>query len=218
MEQIIMNDKEVKRKIIMTCIEMFIARGLIDISNKQTAYEELLSSESDNVYKIKIYPPIKNEEELKEKEIKYKHYAIKLFREKLTAISKTSGMVDFLKEHKDYYKILILKDAGQKVINQIVEYENTQLLYEEEMLTNPLDYESQPKFEPFDMNNREEMNKFFKEYYCNKAQLEKMDDNNPVARFLDLKVGQAIRIIRPSEVSGESVAYRIVVKHIQIKK
>jgi DNA-directed RNA polymerase subunit H (RpoH/RPB5) len=217
MEQIMMNDKEVKRKIIMTCIEMFMARGLIEPNNKQESYEELLASESDNVYKIKIFPPIKNQEELKE-EIKFRHYAIKLFREKLTAISKTSGMVDFLKEHKDYYKILILKDAGQKVINQIVEYENTQLLYEEEMLTNALDFELQPKFEPFDLNDREEMNKFFKEYYCNKAQLEKMDDNNPVARFLDLKIGQMMRIIRPSEVSGESAAYRIIVKHIPTKK
>ena len=237
MEQILMNDKEIKNKIIMMCVEMFIARHLIHKEAKEKIYEELVESEVDNVYTIKIFPMAmtlrdnlkktirdktvpkgtshaQNLDETKE----YKNYVIRLFREKLTAISKTSGTVDFLNDHKDAHVFLILKDAGQKVINKIADYTNTELLYEEEMLINPLDHELQPEFYPFDINNKAEMTKFFKEYYCNKAQIEKLDEDSPICRFLGLKQGQLIRIIRPSEVSGKSPAYRIVKKSLQIKK
>jgi DNA-directed RNA polymerase subunit H (RpoH/RPB5) len=217
MEQIMMNDREIKNKIILMCSEMFVARGIIHADSKQNVYKELLQSESDNIYKIKIFPPVKDEKKINEAK-EHKHYVIKLFREKLTAISKTSGMVDFLNEHKDFYKFLILKDAGQKVINQIIEYPNTELLYEQEMLSNVLDYELQPKFEPLDKDNKEEIGKFLKEYYVNRSQIEKIDEDSAVSRFLGYKTGQILRIIRPSEVSGKSPAYRIVIASNQAKK
>lgn len=217
MERIAMTDKEVRNTIIMMCVQMFISRKIIDASLRDIVFTELINSELNNIYKIKLLPMLDAKQTEDGKPI-YKHYVIKLFREKLTAISKSSGMVDFLSEHKSYHKFLILKGASQKVVNQITEYENAELLYEKEMLTNPLEYESQPVYEPFDMDDKEELDKFFQEYFCNRAQLEKMDDDNAVGRFLGLKQGQIVRIIRPSEIAGNAIAYRIVIKHVQIKK
>ena len=66
-----------------------------------------------------------------------------------------------------------------------------------------------PKHE---MLNEEETQIFLKDYILKKREIPKMFISDPVSKYFNAKVGQVFRIIRPSEVSGQSIYYRIVIK------
>jgi DNA-directed RNA polymerase I, II, and III subunit RPABC1 len=62
------------------------------------------------------------------------------------------------------------------------------------------------------MLNEEETQLFLKEYLLKKREIPKMFISDPVSKYFNAKVGQVFRIIRPSEVTGQSIYYRMVIK------
>ena len=57
----------------------------------------------------------------------------------------------------------------------------------------------------------EEKTKVLKKYMVKPAQLPKMLASDPMARYLGLKKGQMVRILRNSQTAGLHVVYRIVI-------
>jgi DNA-directed RNA polymerase subunit H (RpoH/RPB5) len=213
-QQIMLNDKEILERILVTFIQILIARKLITNDSFKNTFESLRDSGTDDlVFSITLFPMIDSEEDVKKlKSSKGKQYILKYIPYKLPAINKTSGILDFLKKYEDSYKFLVIKNAGQKVRNQLDIYKDIEVFDEVDLMDNILEHDLQPEFEPFDVNDKKKMEHFFKEYCCSKAQLMKMGTSDPVAKFLGLQPGQIVRIIRNSETSGKSVIYRVIKK------
>ncbi|HLC62946.1 MAG TPA: DNA-directed RNA polymerase subunit H [Candidatus Nanoarchaeia archaeon] len=57
----------------------------------------------------------------------------------------------------------------------------------------------------------EEKNEFLESNNVSKAQLPKIDKEDPAIKHLDVKKGDVIKITRKSPTTGESLFYRIVV-------
>mgnify|MGYP000244581382 CR=1 FL=1 len=60
----------------------------------------------------------------------------------------------------------------------------------------------------------EEVEKLLKTYGVKKEQLPKMLIDDPVAKAINAKEGDVIKIIRKSPTAGVSIAYRVVSKEI----
>jgi len=60
--------------------------------------------------------------------------------------------------------------------------------------------------------NEEEKNELLEKYKIKPENLPKILTNDPVAKALDAKEGDILKIIRKSKTAGTSLYYRIVVK------
>ena len=72
-----------------------------------------------------------------------------------------------------------------------------------------IDYEYQPKFEPYLTDTEEQ--EILENYQLDKLDLPHMYVSDPVSRYYDLKLGQIVKIIRPSITAINSHYYRRVV-------
>jgi DNA-directed RNA polymerase subunit H (RpoH/RPB5) len=208
--QITLGPKKILERILRTFIEMLIARKVLPKDSFDHSFDELQKSGTDDmVFTIMTYSSTSSGEiDLKElKKDKGKLYVLKIIPQKITAISKDSGILDFLEEHKKNKKIIVVKDIGQKIYNQLISRPDTEVFNELELMYNILKHDLQPEFEPMSMADSK---KFYNEYLCRPNQVKKMGLDDPVARMLGLKVNQLVRVIRPSESSGQAVSYRIV--------
>jgi DNA-directed RNA polymerase subunit H (RpoH/RPB5) len=212
--QIIYSEKEILERIVSTFVEMLINRGILSKDSFKNSFKEVMDSGTDElVFKINTFPLVHNEKDIdKLKQSPGKLYVLKIVTHKLTAINKASGIADFLKEYTAANKIIVIKDIGQKVYNQLASQPNTEVFYEKQLIYNILNHDLQPEFFPISLDDPEETQKFYIDYLCNGAKLTKMDEDDPVARMLKLKVGQIVRVVRPSEVSAKTPSYRIVCK------
>jgi len=140
-----------------------------------------------------------------------KFLAIEIIHQKITAISKQSGISDFLYKYKDNPKIVIVKNistkAHQYVINNFIKAE---IFLEHELLINLIDHDYVPKYKILERES-DEYKKYSEIFHCKKRNVPKILISDPIARYYNLKKNDIIRIKRPSETSGFSSFYRIVI-------
>lgn len=79
---------------------------------------------------------------------------------------------------------------------------------EEELLIDITEHELVPKHIPL---SDAEKAALLDRYKLSEYQLPRVQVNDPVSRFLGLRKGQIVKIIRPSETAGRYVTYRIVI-------
>lgn len=114
------------------------------------------------------------------------------------------------KEHNDNINIVIL--IGDKINTSIAnelkndEYKNVQIFILNLMITNKTHHSFVPQHIPL---NEEEQEKVLKKYKLKLHQFQKIDVDDPIAKYYDLKRGQLCKIIRTSQSSGNIVAYRV---------
>ena len=209
-----LNSEKRKKEVLSNIVKMLTNRKLLNKDDIQKNINSLISQESDNdVYKIKLDHP----EVYYDKSVDNIYY-IKLLNQKVTGISKSSNIGDFIYAHKSHPKLIVVSGITNKAHQQLQEdFPNSEVFSEPELMIDLVSHVAVPHHE---MLNEEETQIFLKDYLLKKREIPKMFITDPVSKYFNAKVGQVFRIIRPSEIAGQSIYYRMVIKgsHTDDKK
>ena len=139
-------------------------------------------------------------------------YNIKIYYQKLTTIKKVTSIEEFILKNKKAKKILILNSINNKVYNQLMQYKNIEVFFDYELMINLVDLHIIPEHH---LLTEEEKDIYIQSYHQmtknNFKGMSKMFVSDPVSRYYNMKIGDIVRIIRPSVTSGNSVFYRRVI-------
>ncbi len=195
--QIRKNESDILHTVLSNIIKMLTARKLYKTQDTEKNISKLLSKQSDDMLYI-----IKTDDN--------NQIAIRIIPQKITAINKSFGIVDFLNNHKNIHKILVVHEISKKA-EQFVHknYPNTEIFLEEELMINIIEHEYVPKHIPL---TEEEQQEVLEKYSLKRKQLPKILLNDPISRYYNMKPGSIFKIIRPCEKSGISFCYRLVIK------
>jgi DNA-directed RNA polymerase I, II, and III subunit RPABC1 len=131
--------------------------------------------------------------------------AVKFINRKLSTIAKVEDIEFFLKKFSNYHKIIVFTKLTPKAINQLLNYDNLELVRDEDMYTNRIDFIMSQKVI---LLSKEEQEQVLHEYHCGRGEMEKMKQFDQMVHYYNLKLGEIVRIERPSVTSGISVIYR----------
>jgi len=184
---------EIRETILINIVKMLTHRKLL----KKTGHNK----------NIELLKKSKNEEdEYNLSLLNKKKYFIKFVSHKITTINKSSGILDFLDTNINNPFMIISPEMSTKPIKELKKkYVNAELFLEHELLINLMDHILVPEQYKIDVDT----NKFLEERNCKRKDFPRILLTDPVSKYLNLKEGEIIRIIRPSESSGRTVSYRI---------
>jgi DNA-directed RNA polymerase subunit H (RpoH/RPB5) len=201
-----LNAEKRKKEVLTNIIKMLTNRKLLNKDNLLDNIKNLTTQDSDNeIYKIKLDNP----------EVYYNKsagniYYIKILNQKITGISKNSNIGDFIYSLKTAPKLIIASNITNKAYQQLQEeFPNSEVFTEAELMIDLVSHIAVPKHE---ILSDEETEIFLKDYIAKKREIPKIFLSDPVSKYFNAKVGQIFRIIRPSEVAGQSIYYRMVIK------
>ncbi|AYV81931.1 MAG: DNA-directed RNA polymerase subunit 5 [Harvfovirus sp.] len=202
------NSESQKNTILTNLIKMLTERNLLDRTKQEQHIKKLISTQADDqIYRV----PLDYGEKYYGKGATF--MAVRLINQRITSLSKSSGVSDFLNVYKSQPKIIVVAGINPKIQYMVradtVTYPNTEIFLERELLINIIDHVSQPKFS---LLTEEEKKNVLDSYHGKQREMPKMLINDPISQYYNAKQGQLFRIIRPSETSGESVTYRLVIK------
>ena len=201
--QIEKNNEDIRKTVLANICKMLTERGTLKKDKLDSNIQSLTNKRPDD----SIY--IIDKDNYKENE--KKQIAIKLFTTKIKSISKQSVITEFLNKHQKYHKIIVVKSINTKSHQYVVaKFQETEMFLEQELMINLIDNVLVPKYEVLD-NESDEFKSFCDTYQCKKRNIPKLSVHDPMAKYYNLKKGDIVRIIRPSETSGNSVYYRIVI-------
>ena len=200
------NDTKIKT-LLTNIIKMLTERELLNKNNLKENINNITSKIADNLmYKINL----DNYEHLYGKN--NGQLIIKIFTLKIISLSKSSDVIDFFNKYKNNPKILVVRYISPKTQYQIQYskvYLHTEIFLEQEMMINLIEHISVPKHI---LLSNEKSKKMLEEYHIKNKNLSRILNSDPVSRYYNAKPGQIFRIIRPSETSGKSIAYRLVIR------
>lgn len=190
-----------KRSIVLgNTIKMVSNRGFINTDDIEFITQNFDQRTEDDIYKVTF----------SKKMNKYKHLYIKFLNQKITAMGKNSILVNFLQKYEDSKKILIVGGINNKIKSTIYSnYPDTEIFTVNEMMINLVDHILVPQHI---LLSEEESLEILQEYDARKRDMPKILDTDAVARYYNMPIGRICRIIRPSETSGDTPYYRLVVK------
>lgn len=200
-----LNSHNIKQKVLTNILKMLCNRHVVNKENYESYLKNVLSQDSDdNIYKIKLDNP-----ELYYGKLSDKMYYIKLLNQKITGISKSSNIGDFIYPRKNQPKLIVVSSASTKAIQQLKEeFLNSEVFTQDELMIDIVSHIIVPHHE---ILSEEETKIFLEDYLLKKRAIPKIFINDPVCKYYNAKVGQVFRIVRPSESAGQSVYYRIVI-------
>ncbi|CAH6421825.1 DNA-directed RNA polymerase subunit RPB5 [uncultured virus] len=200
--QIEKNTEDTRKTLLANVVKMLTERKLLNKENLDDNIKNILNIINDDlIYLINIDKLINNLE---------KNFAIKIIFQKITAMNKSYGMSEFLVNYKKYPKIIIVKDISKKALQYVFNnFTNTEIFLEKELMINIIDHVLVPKHEILEDNDAKEV---LTKYNAKKRNMPKILSSDPIARYFNMKSGQICKIIRPSEKSGLTVSYRLVIK------
>ncbi|KAK0714597.1 RNA polymerase [Lasiosphaeris hirsuta] len=101
-----------------------------------------------------------------------------------------------------------LSPQARKVMTVTQHYTQIECFMEEDLLVNITHHELVPKHIVL---SREEKTALLKRYRLKETQLPRILSKDPIARYLGLKRGQVVKIVRTSETAGRYASYRLCV-------
>lgn len=204
-------DHETIRKDVLTnIIKMFYERKLITKS-LESNIESIKKYKDDDTYKITLDMPLKSDsdEENYIKNFDGKSVYVRIIHQKIQGLTKLPIVKDFLTQYKYNHKIFIFDDITDKLKSSLMLTPNTEVFTEPFFLLNLVEHIDSPKYEVL---NQDEVNEILESYILKKKEMMKILTTDPIVSYFNLKRGDVLRIIRCSEQSGKSIAYRIVAK------
>ena len=193
-------------EIKINLIKMFSNRGFINKDNTNKYIEKLIKDDNDDQEYI---IPLDNENNYNTT-IKNKKLFIKIFDYKITSINKNSPIGEFISKFDSEYKILIVQDINQKSENIIDSYSTQSEVFKiSQLMINIIDHVLVPKHIVL---SKEETDKVLEAYRAKKRDMMLIRTTDAVAKYYNMKPGEIVKIIRPSIMTVEAPAYRLVIK------
>lgn len=101
-----------------------------------------------------------------------------------------------------------LSPAARKTLASLEHLAKIECFLEDDLLVNITHHELVPRHV---LLSRDEKNALLKRYRLRETQLPRLLQKDPVARYLGLRRGQVVKIIRVSETAGRYASYRLCV-------
>ena len=193
--------EDIRRTILTNVVKMLTYRGWINRDIEAEVIQKLVEKYSDTlVYSVDLNSGDK--------------YMIKFTGQKVTTVNNVYGLKDFLHTNKNHSNIVIAKSINDRVLNQInMQYHKTEVFTEDELMIDLSSSVYFPKHEKvIDAESEDDLNRFIEMYnLSSRKKLPMMLRNDPGARYLNLKRGDIVRVLRPSETAGIVPFYRVIV-------
>ncbi len=194
-----------------TIIKIFTNRGFIDKSNRDKYIGKLIEDENDDLEYMINLDNSKNYNT----EIKNKKVYIKIFNYKISSINEKSPIGEFLKKYTNEYKFLVVQDITPKTEENINMYDTQVEIFKFNKLQSDItEHVLVPKHEVL---TKEEGENVLESYRARKRDMPLIRTNEDVAKYYNMKPGEITRIYRPSPLTCESIAYRLVIKSTDSK-
>jgi DNA-directed RNA polymerase subunit H (RpoH/RPB5) len=174
------------KKIIKNVLKMFMYRRLIEEKDIKQILSNINVKDNEIVIKTK------------------KNNYIIYITDEIQSINKNPEIIKLLKKNEDYNKIIICDKFEKKIIDQLNQYKNIEIFTKEYIILNILEHNLQPEFQFIDEKELENLN-------IKKNQFPRMLSTDPVAKYLNLKSGDIIKVIGRNENSMYDPYYNIVV-------
>lgn len=187
-------------------IKMFINRGFINIENIQKSIDKLIKDDNDD----QEYIVSLDNESNYNTTIKNKRLFVKIIDYKITSVNKNSPIGEFISKHDSEYKILIVQDINQKSENTIESYSTQSEVFKiNQLMINIVDHVLVPKHIVL---SKDETDAVLEAYRAKKRDMMLIKTTDAVAKYYNMKPGEIVKIIRPSVMTVEAPAYRLVIK------
>ena len=195
--QVKMTETQIVNTVIENTIKMLGARGLI--TNKDVVDKQIEKHKNNHTNNLTFTIDGLTDN---------KKCILMIVRRKITSNQKTYGISELISDNRNTYKIIVVKEMNNKMMMSMTD-DHTEIFFEQNLMINLIDHVLIPKHE---MLSDLEAERFYTEFKCTKKQMPKIFTGDPVAKYYNMKPDQICKITRPSEGSGESVFYRLVVR------
>jgi DNA-directed RNA polymerase I, II, and III subunit RPABC1 len=182
---------------------MLIAREVIDKSAMPKNVGDLLGS--TDTFTLNVTPTAENDSKV---------YRIALFLDqKVSTFTKTSVVGEYVYKNKSNHLILVVDSLTSRARSTLSQtFPLVELFTINELMINIIDSVYVPQH--ILLSHANAMN-LIKEYAIQKKDLPRILSSDPITRYYWASVGDIFQIIRPSETTGITHYYRIVVKEVK---
>jgi DNA-directed RNA polymerase I, II, and III subunit RPABC1 len=204
------NPETIRKEVLKNCIKMLRERKLIEDKDFDKQIIKTQTPNEEDIYIIDVNKAIlpESDDKVYIKDFDGNKVVIKIIHQKIQGLSKSPVIKDVIDKYKKYHKIFIVDMISDKAKQIVCESSNTEVFNESFLMINLIEHIDSPKYE---ILNEEEGKEVLDSYLVKKKELLKILLSDPVSKYYNLKRGQIIRVIRFSEQSGYSIAYRIVI-------